>query len=440
MSKLNAKSGGDLKRRTYEGASGGNLSPVEILRRSVMSCLLWEGEFYESGTTISKRISSLISLVAPEEAMAIADEARNKMNVRHVPLLIAREMARLPKHKAFVAETLKKIIRRPDEMTEFLALYWKDGRQPLSSQVKKGLASVFGSFDEYQMAKYNRRKDSVSFRDLMFLVHPKPEGNEKEDLFRRLAADELQTPDTWETALSRGDDKKATWTRLLLEGKLGDLALLRNLRNMLSVGVDIGIIKSALKKIHSEKILPFRFISAVACAPELKSELEEAMLSSLAEFKKLKGLTAMMVDVSGSMFSYLSTGSAMSRMDAANALAIMIREICENAYIFTFSDRLASIPQNIRGFELISAIGASQKNSGTYLGLAVKTVNDMENYDRIIVITDEQSADPIPSPKTRGYMINLASCEYGIGYGPWIHIDGWSSAVVQYISEYEKTF
>jgi 60 kDa SS-A/Ro ribonucleoprotein len=55
--------------------------------------------------------------------------------------LVVREMARASAaHKALVADTLFTVIQRPDEITEFLAIYWKDGKQPLSAQVKKGLA------------------------------------------------------------------------------------------------------------------------------------------------------------------------------------------------------------------------------------------------------------------------------------------------------------
>jgi hypothetical protein len=33
-----------------------------------------------------------------------------------------------------------------DELSEFVAIYWKDGRVPLSGQVKKGLAAAFPKF------------------------------------------------------------------------------------------------------------------------------------------------------------------------------------------------------------------------------------------------------------------------------------------------------
>ena len=79
-----------------------------------------------------------------------------KMKLRHMPLLIVREMARHEGHKALVSRLLPDVIKRADELSEFLAIYWKDGKTPISAQVKKGLARAFNKFGEYALAKYNR--------------------------------------------------------------------------------------------------------------------------------------------------------------------------------------------------------------------------------------------------------------------------------------------
>ncbi|MGA3262583.1 MAG: hypothetical protein ABSC47_00900 [Terracidiphilus sp.] len=81
----------------------------------------------------------------------------------------------------------------------------------------------------------------------------------------------------------------------------------------------------------------------------------------------------------------------------------------------------------------------SQPHGGTYLGAALKQVEDAcrGGYDRLVVITDEQSHDQVPAPRGKGYVINVASNRNGVGYGPWTHIDGWSEAVVDYIAELE---
>jgi 60 kDa SS-A/Ro ribonucleoprotein len=420
--------------RTHEGGPARN-TPAELaLRRSVLACLLWEDQFYEDGVEIAGRIRELVPKVKPEIVAALAAEARGKMKLRHAPLLLVREMARQKEHRALVSQTLAQVIQRADELAEFVAIYWKDGKVPLSAQVKKGLAQAFRKFDEYQLAKYDRN-GPVRLRDVLFLCHAKPRDAEQTQLWKRLIEGELKTPDTWEVALSSGADKKEAWERLLREKKLGGLALLRNLRNMKEAGVDESLVFASITSMDSARVLPFRFLSAGRHAPQWEEALERAMLSSLAEQEKLPGRTVLLVDISGSMMAPLSRRSEMLRTDAAYGLAILLREICKKATVFTFSDDLVEVPPR-RGFALRDALDSSQPHNRTYLGRALEKID--EKYDRIIVITDEQAHDRVPGPRGRGYMINVASYKNGVGYGAWTHIDGWSEAVVEYIRALEQ--
>jgi hypothetical protein len=54
---------------THEGAPPARVSPVDQLERSVMSCLLWEDEFYEDGKSIAARICELVRQVAAEDVV-----------------------------------------------------------------------------------------------------------------------------------------------------------------------------------------------------------------------------------------------------------------------------------------------------------------------------------------------------------------------------------
>ena len=418
---------------THEGAVAQHINSELQLRRSVMACLLWESQFYEDGQSIADRIALTISKVTAEKVAGIAIEAREKMKLRHVPLLIVREMARLESHKGLVSETLARVIQRPDELTEFLAIYWKDGKQPLSAQVKRGLAGAFDKFNEYQLAKYNR-EGSVKLKDVLFLCHAKAKDSDQEVLWKHLIAGELQVPDTWEVALSSGTDKKATWERLLSENKLGGLALLRNLRNMKQANVDEATIFSALDKMKTDRILPFRFISAAKYAPQWEAQLEPAMLKCLEGKEKLPGKTALVVDGSGSMFGApISAKSEIDRFEAAAALSILAREICQNCMIIIFSTNAYLVPSR-RGFALRDVLNSKAERGGTNTQNAIMGAAQ-EGYDRIIIITDEQSHQSISNPLigTKGYVINVASYQNGIGYGQWTHIDGWSEAVLDYI-------
>lgn len=301
----------------------------------------------------------------------------------------------------------------------------------------------------------------ITLRDVMFLCHPKPKNEQQAIDFKDLVNNTLPPPDTWEVGLSSGEDKKTTWERLLKENKLGAMAFLRNLRNFKWNNVNEDLVLNGLKNIKVGRILPFRFIAAARHAPQWEPQIEEAMLKCLQTQEKLPGHTVLLLDVSGSMNSPISSKSEITRLDAACGVAMLAREICDKVNIFTFSMKLVQVPAR-HGFALRDAIVNSQEHSGTPLGLAVKSIYADRGFnidsakfgwwnarsvdykgqalhpDRLIVITDEQSHDPVPDPQGRGYMINVASCQNGVGYGPWIHIDGWSEAIVDYIREYEK--
>jgi hypothetical protein len=430
--------------RTHEGAPASVINPEQALRRSVLSCMLWESEFYEDGVEIAGRIAELAPRVEPAKVAALAVEARERMKLRHAPLLVVREMARHATHRGLVAETLARVIQRADELSEFVAIYWAAGRQPLSAQVKKGLAAAFGKFDEYALAKYDRA-GAVRLRDVLFLSHARPVDAAQAALWKRLAQNELATPDTWEVALSatgRADGetaKRETWERLLVERKLGAMALLRNLRNFQNADVSGKLVTAALAAMKTERVLPFRFLAAARSAPQWEHELEAAMFRSLeGRTAKLAGHTVLLVDVSGSMEAPLSSRSEMRRTDAAYGLAILLREMAEKATIYTFSDGAKLVPAR-RGMALRDALERSQAHGGTNLGASLKQVEaaSRAGYDRLIVITDEQSHDRVPAPSGKGYVINVASARNGVGYGEWTHIDGWSEAVVEYIAALE---
>jgi len=426
---------------THEGAPARAFSPRDELKRALMNCFLWESQFYEDGVSIADRIKALVPLVAPDEVAALAIHAHEEMKLRHAPLLIIREMARHATHRGLVADTLARVIQRPDEMTELLAIYWADAlgpmqqrkRQPVSAQVKKGLARALTKFDAYQLAKYDR-DGAVRIRDVLFLVHAKPKDADQEKVWKQLVAGELPSADTWEVSLSAGADKREAFERLIAQKKLGGLALLRNLRLMQTAGVPRETIARALDTMRVDRILPYRFITAARYAPDLEPELEVAMLTSIKGHARLPGRTRLLIDVSGSMDATLSGPSEMTRLEAACGLAILAREICAAVEIFTFSDRVVKVPPR-RGFALRDAIVASQPHFGTYLGKAVKEID--RKGDRLIVFTDEQSHDKVEAPLGLGYLVNVASHQHRVGRGDWRRVDDFSEAVIAWIAAQE---
>jgi 60 kDa SS-A/Ro ribonucleoprotein len=425
--------------RTHEGAVAQKVGPKLELRRAVLTCLLWEDTFYEKGSGIAARVAELVRENKPEDVAALAREARDKMQLRHVPLFLVRELARRKETGPLVAETLEHVIQRADELGEFVALYWKQRKEPLSAGVKRGLARAFTKFDSYQLAKYNREA-VVKLRDVLLLCHAKPKNEQQAAAWKKLVEGSLDSPETWEVALSVRKDKKETFERLLEEGKLGGMAVLRNLRLMIASGVSQKLIRQRLDK-GVACVLPFRFVTAARYARKVEDALESAMLKGVAGLPELAGSTGLLVDVSGSMNAALSKKSETTRMDAAAGLAILLREKAEEFSIATFSDSCEQLPSR-RGFALRDAIVKSQAHASTYLERALTHLNnqpDWKKLERLIVITDEQSHDAIlPAWTAKAYVVNLAPYKRGLSYGNgWTHIDGWSERVVDYIAAAE---
>ena len=330
-------------------------------------------------------------------------------------------------------------------------------RQPLSAQVKKGLARAFAKFNRYQLAKYNRDGE-VKLRDVLFLCHAKPKDDQQAKDWKDLINGTLEPPNTWEVALSTGKDKKETWERLISEGKLGGLAFLRNLRNMKEADVSESVIFDGLAKMNTERILPFRFISAAKYAPQWEAQIESVMLKCLEKTIKLSGKTILVVDVSSSMYGEkISAKSELDRAEVACSLAILIRETCEYPVIYaTAGDDRTRIHQtqvipSRHGFALKDVIYNLCRPLGGG-GIFLKQVMDYiskheKEAERIIVITDEQdcgiSSNDSPTKANafgkQNYLINVASYKNGIGYGKWTHFDGWSESVLDYIREYENS-
>lgn len=422
--------------RTHEGAAVAPSKPMQELRRTVLSCLLFEDTFYESGVSAADRITLLAGSLPLPAVLDLAVEARKVHGLRHVPLWLSVAALGHPErhtHRQRLHDTIVTVCDRADLPGELIAQYWAKGKRPLANVLKDALAASLLSFDEYRLAKYAKR-GAIRPRDVLFLTHAKPP-KDKVELFKALADDTLEAPDTWEVQLSAGGDKKAVFTDLLSRGKLGCLALLRNMRNMESAGVEKALVARQLAKMApTARILPFQFIAAARACPNWEDILEGPMLASVSDLPKLPGKTVLLIDNSGSMAGKLSAKSTIDRLDGARALAILCREVCEDVAIASFNGSVNPIPAR-RGFGLADAV--PRANGGTETDRAVKWANT-QHPDRIVIFTDEQSFSPIGQPVKKGYIMNVAAYKNGIGWGKWITIDGFSDQLMRFMHEAEN--
>ena len=463
------------------GAHPAKQDATAHLRRLVMANLLWEDLAYCDGESVANAIKEIVPQVPAEVVSAMAKEARFEQKLRHVPLLLAREMARHDSHKHLVADTLSAIIRRPDEASEFLAIYWADnaGKKTLSAQVKKGLAAAFGRFDEYQLAKWNKDGKAIKLRDVVFLSHPKPrdtQGREAEikarkykegvkDVMRhpeallsRLINDQLKTPDTWEVGMSAAkstEDKKAVWTKLIEAEKMPSFALLKNLRNMEQAGVDRKVMAKAFASCRTNWLLPIDFIRARNAAPDWSREIEDLMYRMCANLPKLPGWTVFVIDVSGSMGGWLSERTEYGRIDAAVSMAILASEMCEHISIYLTAgndhSRIHATKKMtpVRGFAMFYEVHRETPKLGGG-GIFTRQVceyikaNEREQPDRTVFFTDSQDCDlptrrvPVPPGKTN-FIIDVSAHQHGVNYkGAWTaEISGWSESFLKFIAACE---
>ena len=472
MSKLNStrKSSTLKTNQTTVGTIAGSVTDmaaaqtnIQYLRRAVLANLLWENIAYMDGQSITDEIKRLIPLCDPKQVANLAIEARVMQKLRHTPLFLAVEMCKHDATRPYVKDVLPQIITRADMLTDFMALYWADGKCPICNSAKKGLREAFHNFKEYHFAKYDRDAE-IKIRDVMFMVRPKPQNTLEEELYKKIADRTLKTPETWEVLLSVAhthDEKSAVWTKLITEGKLGGKAMLMNIRNMQKVGVPRPIIEQGLRELKGAMLLPLDFLKAMRESNGFEREIEDAMLETYKNLPKLPGKTLFIVDVSGSMGSVTSHGSVFSRMDQACAMAMLAANQCEDFELVATagSDELCLEKQErikypSKGFKLFEDIVKTRDRIG---GGGIFTAQCLEklrkelgdkihDYERIIIFSDSQDIDvsrghnvkPRPFGKYN-YICDVSCHTRGVAYkGVWTaEISGWSEHFLTYIAALE---
>ena len=438
-------------------------SNIQLLRRAVLANLLWENVAYMDGQKVVDEIVRLIPLCDPMDVANLTIEARTMQKLRHTPLFLAVQMCKHDATRPYVKDVLPKIVTRADMLTDFMALYWMDGKCPICNAAKQGLREAFHNFKEYHFAKYDRDAE-IKLRDVMFMVRPKPANQLEAVLYKKIADRTLETPETWEVLLSQAHtsaEKAAVWEKLINEGKIGGKAMLMNLRNMQSAGVPRPTIVKGLTELKGAMLLPLDFLKAMRESNGLDRELEDAMLKTYENLPKLPGKTLFIVDVSGSMGSITSSGSTFSRLDQAAAMAMLAANQCEDFELvctagddWSCTEKQEYVAYPSKGFQMFKDIDAMRRKLGgggifTYQcieKLRAKLGDKIHNYARIIVFSDSQDIDvsrgknlkPRPFGKYN-YICDVSAHTRGINYkGVWTaEISGWSEHFLTYIAAFE---
>jgi len=418
--KFREKTKGKATVRNYMDGISYKQPEKEELVFSLLSSFM-EDTYYEKLDDRLKRLEPLVKSIAekdPEFIARLAYVVRKEFHMRSSFHVLMALFAKYHKGDSLVKDTLVNCVERPDDLFEIIAI----GGKPIPNAIKKGTDIALSRFDEYQLAKYRGVGRNFSLVDIFNLIHPKPTEDKKE-LYEKVVEGSLKNISTWEAQLSSGRDKVKVWSEMINSGKLGYMAMLRNLRNILQYCNDEDIknvcsVISNKDRVLKSKQLPFRFLSAYralndsdgitfeksSSGAELMTDaLERALKHSIGNIPLLYGKTAILSDNSGSMrgdsggSSLLSRFSSVKSSDIANLFATLYWLRADNTYVGLFGDKLIAprLNRTKNLFENFKIIDSEAKKCGASTEEGVfkffeEIISKKQMVDRIVIFSDCQ--------------------------------------------------
>lgn len=366
--------------------------------------------FYKSTGDQVTRIAELTQkLEDPLFAAKAAVYTRKQNGLRSVSHIVAGELSRRVDVKGapWLRSFYRKVVQRPDDITETLAYLKGNGNtelRKLSNAMKRGFGEALSSFDAYQLAKYLRSDRDPNLIDAVNLIHPK-----STPALAALMTGTLKPAETWETKLTQAGQQAAkeglsdhektelkgqAWGELLAQRKLGYLACLRNLRNIaeqapeaLSLALDF---LTDARQVEKSMVLPFQIFTAATVLANTKADtsavkkaLEKAMELSLKNVPAFDGETLIAVDVSGSM-----NGRPIR---IASLFAAVLFKSQDKADVMLFDTKVQHLRlhPNDSLTSLTQAIEKAATGGGTDFHIIFQSAK--KAYDRIIILSDMQA-------------------------------------------------
>lgn len=457
MSRFNGKTVN--KTENLAGGKAFKMDKRMELIHAVLTTFL-ENKFYESGDDRLLRIQKLVAANKPEFVANLAIIARLEFNLRSVSHALIGELAKIHKGDDLIKRTMVKACIRPDDLTEIAAYV---GR-PLPKQIKRGVRNALLKFNRYQLSKYRGENKDMSMVDLFNLCHPKVKhaNLEQKKAWDDLINGKLNSFDTWETEISasKPEERKAKWEALIKEGKLGYMALIRNLNNLVKYKVDEATIDLAVAKLTNEeevkksKQLPFRFTTAyknVEGNRKFSDAISYAMDLSVQNTPILPGKTLIAIDSSGSM-----SGDPMEK---ASIFGATLAKSNPNSDIILYDTNVKVLKVSSRTpvIDIAKEIEREAMGGGTQTSLVFayaiqeKEINN-KIYDRIIIISDNESWSEGWGGSVQEYYNQYKSVAdpfvYAIdiqGYGTKdvtgskvFHLTGWSNRLLDFVGRMEE--
>lgn len=384
---------------SYEGGEVYAKNPVEDWINFLMSSYL-EDQFYESASDQMNRYMDLTREVAERYGWEFVAKAaffsRQELGMRSISELTAAILngQKFDNKRAFFHNYFK----RPDGLAEVFSLLDNFLGSKRSHALVRGAGDYLSSLKDYQLGKYKMNGKEYNMYDLINITHAHSATIDK------YKAGTLETPDTWETAISgsKSDEEKSqNWQRLVEENKLGYLALIRNLRNIVNSSPDVDWIEKYLvpqidNEVAIKKSLVFPY--QIYCSWKnygirnisIDAALDRAFRIACGNMPKMDGRTVIVLDVSGSMEDKLSSNSSLTLKEVGAVYAAAMFVNC-NADFIKFGNDAKRIKLNKLDsiFNLVEKMYVNDScGYGTDIVPAFRLMN--EKYDRIFLVSDMQ--------------------------------------------------
>lgn len=413
----------------HEGATHHNYTAKEALATIIMTSFVSD-KFY---TTTKEGLDSLKGAIVklinsdPEFVLKAAAYARQEGNMRTIAQVALVEALQYSAPRKFARDYAKDIMSRADEPTECLAYHLNTYGKPIPNILKRIVAARYEDFSEYELSKYQLKNKEFTLKDGILLTHPNL-GEVGKKIIEGTAS-----ANTWEKNLSSSGvndvSKKEAWETSI--PKMGYMALLRNLRNMINEEIDMDTFKGVCAKISDpnqvkrSRQLPFRFYSAYREIYEMtgknfvdyrwsmsynsvnKLNKNKSLMVSLAldsisaalessvHNLNISGRSLILCDSSGSMFSPVSQNSSVTMVEIGVLMGVCCAKISDASDIWTFDsnvevvnfNRQDSILTNVKS--IVSRCNGGATHFYKAMSRLVNGYDDME-YDNIFVFSDMQ--------------------------------------------------
>ena len=409
MASYNKTSTGKNMTTNLSGHAAYRLGDRERLVTMALTTMLGEPKFYGDNTDELIQLAESMCDAGDGEFVAkLAVWARTEGNLRSVSHALASVTANRCKgdesvctEPSFVRPSCRIIASmRGDDGTEMYSTYKALYGKPFRTSMKRGIHDALGVSTPYDVAKYQLSSREFKLRDVVRLAHPEPSTQELSDAFGALVDGTLAAPKGWQTELSAHGNTKDVWNELIAERKLGYMACVRNLRNIIKSGADVDPVLDYISNpnaVRKSRQLPFRYWSAYKSlvadrllSTKVTRAIDSALIASCDNVERLPGRTAVLIDSSGSMGYSVSEKSDSSCFEIAALLGAMFTHISDEAWVAVFSTHAEKV--DLMGTSVLSDMARIPfHNGGTNMMAGFELLcRSGFDADRVIVLSDNE--------------------------------------------------